>query len=300
VIDGSALCRTDEDPVAEFGTGLLSTSVFAHADAGFRWRRSPGPLARSRYRAVRDDLRGSLKCLAAVDDARMALGERDGSCFTYLVAGRESMATRLLRAGPQTQLEHALHGLGRLLRTMHDDATSPAPTPFAPPPPLLRLGDWFSDRAPTPRAAYAGSALRRFLGPRRWETLLLWHRCLVEDEHPVVVHGAPGLGSLVIGDDGGADLLTGEDLGLAPRQFDLGWVLGELVELKWYLNGDSRSWQRLTEALFDGYGTDLGADWNRMATLRTAVHLHDYIAYVGWHDAEFARYARFLSFLIDM
>jgi phosphopantothenoylcysteine decarboxylase/phosphopantothenate--cysteine ligase len=96
------------------------------------------------------------------------------------------------------------------------------------------------------------------------------------------------------------ELLIGEDLCAAPWYHDLAWIAGELVELRWLNDGDPQEWQRLLDALFEGYGRDLGEDANRLIALRIALHLHDISAYVGLDAALLATYAGFLDFLVNL
>ncbi|MFD7450950.1 hypothetical protein [Kitasatospora sp. NPDC059827] len=206
----------------------------------------------------------------------------------------------LLRDGPQPRLRSALRDLGSALRSLHALA-EPAPHPGVGPRGLDRLDTWLAGRSPVASAGRAGFLLRRTLGETRWLLLQDWSTAVRTDSTAALAHGAPGLGSLVVdARSGGAQLLFGEDVCTAPWYFDLGWVVGELVELTWYAGGDTHPWQDLTNELFAGYGRDPGDRWNRMAVLRIALHLHDFTAYVGWNDQEFRRYAAFLTYLIDL
>ncbi|GAA3590686.1 hypothetical protein GCM10022419_086680 [Nonomuraea rosea] len=99
---------------------------------------------------------------------------------------------------------------------------------------------------------------------------------------------------------GVGELLIGEDVCAAPWYHDLAWIAGELVELRWLNDGDPQEWQRLLDALFEGYGRDLGEDANRLIALRIALHLHDISAYVGLDAALLATYAGFLDFLVNL
>ncbi|MFC9635106.1 hypothetical protein ACFTY8_39130 [Streptomyces mirabilis] len=87
---------------------------------------------------------------------------------------------------------------------------------------------------------------------------------------------------------------------MAPWPTDLGWLVGELIELSWTYGGDPHDWQAFLTSLYSGHGNDLGAQWNRAAALRIALHLHDFSAYVAWQPHEVRRYAGFLRFLIDL
>ncbi|MEU8708580.1 hypothetical protein, partial [Streptomyces sp. NPDC048565] len=242
---------------------------------------------------------------------RPVTGIPDGGSRIYDVNGAESLAALLLREGPVSAAESALRAMGRTLARLH--ALQPGPGfPTDPARGAERLL-----RQLTVGGADAGAdagapgqrtdvLLRDRLGPRRWSALRRWCALTVEDRrYPVLSHGAPGLGSAVPVQDGdgtvGAELLTGEDLCLAPWYLDLGWVAGELIELCWQCGGDFRAWQALLDALEEGYGREPGTPWSRAAAVRIALHLHDYSAYVAaLPDDEVRRYADFLAYLIDL
>jgi hypothetical protein len=95
-------------------------------------------------------------------------------------------------------------------------------------------------------------------------------------------------------------LLTGEDLGAARPELDLGWLLGDLAELAWAVPvwGEEPGVD-LPAVLLDAYGP--GADRElaaRAAVLRIATHMRDFAAYCGWSD-ELADYTAFVADLID-
>ncbi|MFE9170732.1 hypothetical protein ACFYNZ_14600 [Streptomyces kebangsaanensis] len=283
----------------EYGTDLLRTRVSA-LPGGHEWTRTTGRLAPEPFRTA-TGLEHRLAAAGRADAVRLAVGHGGPTSRVYQVAGGESVANALLTVGPLPQLREPLRGLGLALSRLHAGGPPNADPPPGPPRGLRRLDTWLAGRAPVARAAYVGAELRSRLGPERWSRVTAWCRRTGEDSDVTLVHGAPGLGSLVPGDgDGTATLLTGEDLAVAPWYFDLGWVLGELVELRWQLGGDQQGWQFLLEALFEGYGRDVGEQWNRVAALRILLHVHDIAAYVGWHTAGFDHYATFLMFLIDL
>ncbi|MGW2329934.1 flavoprotein [Streptomyces sp. NPDC001700] len=298
----------EEAEASEFGTGLLRTRVRALPGGGHRWRRTPGPLApvpfqppvpgepHAEPRAGWTDAADR----AGADGARLVAGTADGPARLYDVRGGVSAAHLLLHGAPAATLEKPLHALGQLLRTVHD-RPAPAGLPPGPSRGLTRLGDWLSGRSASPRAACAQGQVRRSLGEERWARLRCWYRATVTDSATTLAHGAAGLGSLVVDrTSGGVDLLIGEDVCTAPWYVDLGWVVGELVELQWQLGGDKDAWQTLTDALFEGYGRDLGEEWNRTAALRILLHVHDIAAYLDDFDHGFDHYCGFLRFLVDL
>ncbi|MER7503404.1 flavoprotein [Nonomuraea pusilla] len=282
-------------PAAD-GTGHLLADVTPDA-GGFVWRRRPGPLAHSPFTPVDPELNGRLAGLLDGADVRFVPGEGDGDSRVYRVAGAEPAARVLLRDGPDEPMERLLRGLGRALRELH---ALPPGGGCGPPRARRRLREWLAGDSPSAPAAAAAAALSDRLGPKSWDRLRGW--CAEQDADPAVVlsHGAPGLGSLVVSPDGGGDMLIGEDVCAAPWYHDLAWVAGELVEMRWLNEGSPQSWQRLLDALFEGYGRDLGEDANRLVALGIARHLHDISAYVGLDAALVATYAGFLDFLVNL
>lgn len=289
---------TEQEPVTQFSTGLLRTTVLAAPSGGFEWRRAPGPLAPQPFEPANSTLHERVGQLSR-HDARLVLGVADGETRVYRVGGAQSVASQLLREGVLPELRVPLRDLGRALRAIHS-AQPPVMGRSRHSRGLVRLDDWLSGRVPSATVAHAEILLRQRLGGEKWMMVRDWCGQVREDGEVALAHGAPGLGSLVVDlATDGAELLVGEDLCLAPWYFDLGWVVGELVELRWCLGGDPATWQSLLEALFDGYGRDLGPDWNRMVVLRILLHVHDFTAYAGWNATEVKRYAGFLAFLLD-
>ncbi|MFP3988999.1 flavoprotein [Streptomyces sp. E11-3] len=297
-----AVAATPEQPGpdAEFGTGLLRTSVHDLPTGGHRWHREPGPLAPTPFQPAGGEAYRLLRGIGELGDARLAMGTAEGPARRYDVRGDVSAAHLLLRQGPAAELAKHLHDLGRLLRAVHD-LEPPAGPRTGPSRGLARLGDWLTGRAASPRAACAQGQVRRSLGEARWAQVLAWHSQTVADPDTALAHGAAGLGSLIVDrDTGGIDLLVGEDVCGSPWYVDLGWVVGELVELQWQVGGDKGAWQSLTDALFEGYGRDLGQRWKQIAALRILLHVHDIAAYLEDFDRGFDHYCDFLRFLIDL
>lgn len=317
----------------EFGTGLLRTSVTGLPDGGYRWRRRNGPQSPAPFAPAPDapadpeggagaSVEGSgaapgadtartgerIRGLRPDGAVRWAVGTAEGADRVYRVRGPESVAGRLLREGPDEQLATTLHGLGRALRALHELPVPQDAGTGARPRGLVRLDDWLAGRSPSPRAAYAESFLRPRLGDARLAAvreLSAGMTAAPGNADTVLCHGAPGLGSLVpvapgSGTPGEGDMLIGEDLCPASWQFDVGWTLGELVELKWYRGGDRpEAWSGALQSFFQGYGRDLGDAWARHAALRVLLHLHDFTSYVGWDQHTVEKYTGFVTFLLD-
>jgi phosphopantothenoylcysteine decarboxylase/phosphopantothenate--cysteine ligase len=276
----------------EYGTGLLRTTI-APDRGGYRWTRRPGPLAPTPFACEADG--AALAELSAIGGARLVRGVGGAEERSYHVDGSESVAGLLLRDGPDARLARRLRDVGRLLRAVHELPGPPTPAPARG---VRRLEDWLSGRAGTPRAAYAASLLARGLGPRL-APLRDW--CVrLRTDAVTLSHGCAGLGSVVAGSgEWRTELLAGEDICSAPWYLDLGWLVGELVELRWQLPGNDDVWRQSMDALFDGYGRDPGEDWAPLAALRILLHIHDFTAYVGWNDESFSRHLHFVTFLLD-
>jgi hypothetical protein len=286
-----------------FGTGLLRTTVTAGPDGTFVWRREPGPHAPAPFVPAHAGLAGAVAAIGRSGAARWVPGTADGGARTYRVRGDRAVAGHILRDGPAADLVPALTGLGRALRALH----GAEPPPDAPlgrtPRAVTRMRAWLDGRAASPRAAHAESLLRGRLGADRLDAVRALTDRLTGGSDAVLSHGAPGLGSLIpaattAADRDGVDALIGEDVCRAPWYFDLGFALGELVELRWYLGGDAGAWSALLDALLAGYGRDPGDSWRELAAFRVLLHVHDYTAYVGWDTTVFDRYTGFAAYLL--
>lgn len=302
--------HTTPAPPRRFGTTLLRTEVDGDDTHGFRWTRRPGPSAPEPFS---DPARSTDPVLLALTvpetrgAVRMALGTPDGQARRYRADSPTAAASLLLYTDRGPELSGDLHGLGRLLRRLHDSGPAPwavddsddGRTPAA----LLprgwtRLRRWLDGEPTVGDAADARIRLREVLGPHRWELLRRWTSDIARSPAGRS-HGAPGLGSLVPGghhDD--PVLLTGEDVAIAPWTWDLGWVVGELVELSWQLAAPA-GLPDLLGALFTGYGRDLGPLWSRSAALRIVLHVHDFSAYTHGSADILRGYADFVAFLVD-
>lgn len=289
-------------PPRRFGTALLQTAVDGDDEHGYRWTRRPGPAAPAGFADPTHSTDPALLTLTVPETrgaVRLALGTPDGAARHYRADAPASIASLLLYADRGHELAADLHGLGRLLRRLHDSAFAAGPaTATELPRGWQRLAHWLHDRPATGDAGTARETLQGQLGVDRWNRLRRWTDA-VADAPAGRCHGAPGLGSVIPG--GQRDdpvLLTGEDVAAAPWTWDLGWVVGELVELTWQL-GRSTGLPELLGALFTGYGRDLGDQWSRHAALRIALHVHDFSAYTTGSADILRGYGDFVAFLID-
>ncbi|CAL9327099.1 hypothetical protein [Streptomyces sp. SudanB182_2057] len=288
--------------IRRYGTGLLSTEVHAKGTGGYLWRRAPGPSAPCPFTLVPPVLEEAITGLPQDGVGRFVLGNTQDQTRVYHVGDDTSVAERALREGPGEGLDSVLHAVGGLLARLHSlpehlAAHSDLPAGSAG---MSRLTAWWSGRPANGQATTARELLRTELGSDNWQLMQRWLD-LADSQPAVVSHGAPTLGSVIhAGPDHQVELLTGENLCVAPWYADLGWLVGEIVELAWHHGASHSQWQAVLNALFEGYGRDLGTHWNRAAALRIALHLHDYSAYVALNPLEIRRYASFLSHLISL
>ncbi|MFH9694754.1 hypothetical protein [Streptomyces globisporus] len=335
-------------PVAEYGTGLQVTRVHRGADgdlggAGdFLWWLGPGPRRGG-------PLRVPARSAALVPDlgsaegaALLATGTPYGDGLLHRAAGSASAAAWLRDPRPQAGrlVAHSLAAAARALRTLHGVPLPSGPQPL-PPPGVRRLREWAAGTAPlAPAAARLRRRAREMWGEGRTERLLGWADEAVRASGagaPVVpLHGWASTGSLVPpGSRGRVVLLTGEDLGAGRRELDLGWMLGDLVELAWSsplhrAAAESpgllsvTDLQRVFLGAYEADGSDTdgreggshdagvredgdhgpaGPVYDpvavgRCAVLRVVTHMRDFATYCEWSD-ELLDYLAFTAELID-
>lgn len=305
--------------VAEFETALVRTTVLAAAqDDGFTWVRTAGAARSGPLRRAPRDLLAALTAPAPAPPAGRGPGVRcvlprvyDGAeGLHYPLPGRRSLAELLLSGDPSgppddTRTDDMLYGLGRLLRALH---AAPLPAEreaggYALPGAWRRLRSWTGAPADG-RPAQLHLNLRELLGSSRWSLVERWSGEPPETGPRTLVHGAPGLGLLIPAETGGLPhgLITGEDAGIAPWQWDVGWVLAELGELRHFsarLHRPGTDWARLEQSFLDGYGRPRDPLVRRCTALRSLLHLHDFCVFVTWDEAEVRRYAALLVDTID-
>ncbi|MBK3556892.1 hypothetical protein JHN55_10195 [Streptomyces sp. MBT56] len=335
-------------PVAEYGTGLQVTRVHRAPDgdlggAGdFLWWHGPGP-------GRGGPLRVPARSAALVPDlgpaegaALLATGTPYGDGLLHRAAGSASAAAWLRDPRPQAGrlVAHSLAAAARALRALHGVSLPPGPQPL-PPPGVRRLREWAAGTGPlAPAAARLRRRAREVWGESRTERLLGWADDAVRASGtgaPVVpLHGWASTGSLVPPRSRGrVALLTGEDLGAGRRELDLGWMLGDLVELAWSsplhrAAAESPGLLSVTDLqrVFlgayeadgsdtdrrEGGGHDAGVREDgdhgpagpvydpvavgRCAVLRVVTHMRDFATYCEWSD-ELLDYLAFTAELID-
>jgi hypothetical protein len=289
--------------VARFATGYLETEIYRDRGA-YLWVRRAGPDRDEPFRAVSPRI---AEAIAAVPTGPVAwcLPESDSPVRRYRAPGARPVADiALTQESPAVseRLYGMLRNTGRALRAVHD-ALTPEPT-AEPPPGPSRLATWMAGGLGSAAAARLREAALRRLGDRRWERVRSWNKTNGSADR--FLHGAPGLGGIVPGRDLDAGvLLSGEELARGPAELDVGWLLGDLAELRalgtaipalaWMSDRATAG----TSAVLDGYGPGLDpAALGRVATQRVFTHVHDFAAFVGWQD-QLLVYLDLLAGLID-
>jgi len=279
----------------EFGTQLLRTSITSEPDGTVRWTRRPGRSAPNGFSTL-----GSTPVPGTTPSSGADPRRRD-----YRVASARSLADELFADEPDpVVVEAALAATGRALRLVHGRRVPDAPSPRS----WLRLHHWLTRRPATSMALHAAGHVRDLLGADRWTLATdLTADVVGPRRRTSVIHGAPGIGSVVLGGapESAATLLIGEDLATGDPVADVGWTTGELVELAGRAGGGPR-WRGFVDALHRGY---LGENrvWSpeenrrveQYAGLRILLHLHDFLAYVRYSEAEVRLCTSMASSLLD-
>ncbi|MFE5025833.1 hypothetical protein ACFRAO_21555 [Streptomyces sp. NPDC056656] len=293
--------------VQEFATGFLRTAIHPYGP-GYVWIRRPGDDRPVPLSAPDAPVRAALTALRPAG-LRLALPEAVGDALHYQVPGPVPVAKLCVSRDvglPPGLVAGALSGTGAALRLLH--TAVPASLAVSGPPGPARLASWMHEGT-GPRAAPAfHTIVRRQLGTARWNLVREWCHALATDlSGGVFLHGAPSLGSVVVGNapDGGC-LLSGEDVARGPADFDFGWLLGEFVEWRMTLlrrtpglDLDPDDFHTALDALAHGYGAPADpVAAGRAAVLRVFTHAHDFAAYMGWHP-ELLEYTVKIAELID-
>lgn len=292
--------------VDRFGSGHVRTVITRSPDGRTTWVRSAGDRRTQPFLSPHPSLLTALEAVTTrPPGARFVPPQPHGNTLHYAAPGASSTADLLFSREPQAHARAGslLEHLGMLLRALH--AAPLAGTGAAPDMPLtwLRLSAWMDSPLAGPPAVLH-TRLREALGTRRWQLLASWLESLRSGPR-VLLHGNPSLGLLVPSESDETDaLLTGEELGLGTWQQDVGWVLGELHEMRSLsvrlpLSVDPAGWDRLAARFIEGYGLPPDPSVHRAATLKALLHLHDFCVFVSWDESEVLRYTTVIAHLVD-
>lgn len=289
--------------VPERGTGLRRHAVLTAEQTGrYAWIRWPGPQAPCPFTTLPPELCDRLAGVRTPAGSRATAGEPWHGARRYLLPSPRSIAEELITSRGLRPAEHAtkMAELGALVRRLHDRLP---PVATAPPPALDRLREWLDGPALFEVHGATRSVVRARLGEDRWSLLASWLEQLsAPTAAPVLAHGWLGLGQCA-GDPSRirVELILGEDVGSGPWQLDVGWLAGQLLELRHFLASPASAPQfdELLAAWFDGYGRRPDEHVHRAAVLDVALHVHDFSAYFRVAEGEPAGWADLLVRLID-
>ncbi|WP_029136078.1 hypothetical protein [Nakamurella lactea] len=294
--------RSEPGIVGLLLTGYLDTEVRARMagspDADrFRWSFGPGIERSDPLRSAPVDLRLALSELPDTG-CRVSMGWVDGDRRHHLAPGRASLASHLTLLhgnsagaglhGTTVRIDDLVRtagGLGDALRMIHSVDPAHAeglPAPSGP----TRLARWLRSGEGPWSAEFMHDRLVSLLGTGRTEEIISWVHEMPQQR---VVHGRAGLSAIVVPESPASPaLLTGDEIAYGPEDFDLAWVLGELLvqdHLTDYLDPAAAARQRAVisecrDAFLVAYGPakDIVVT-GRTATLRVLVELHDAAAF---------------------
>ncbi|GAA1033635.1 MULTISPECIES: phosphotransferase [Amycolatopsis] len=296
--------RLDGEPgstlVEDYGSGLRRTEIHLLPDGTFQWTQRSGPACPAPLTAPDPALARAIAA-CSVPGARWVPATASAlspGALTYLTSSPLSAVSWLELDQTRTNqvLTTALENVGRALRALHQlgvpdsVATSPGPRRI-----VCWLGE--TDSSQGNLAKLAELAWPRW-GRARLSRLRDW--CVAPRRDTVLVHGFASLGTLLPPlATPESEFLIGADLAAGRPESDLGWLLGELYELRWVGIHRGVDFRALGQALRRGYGPGCHeAALGRNAVLRLVTHLHDFAAYAGWTE-EFTSYIDFTAELID-
>ncbi|MDY6052396.1 MAG: hypothetical protein SPI83_08375 [Rothia sp. (in: high G+C Gram-positive bacteria)] len=124
--------------------------------------------------------------------------------------------------------------------------------------------------------------LNKVLVTEHFEKLRQWERSVTCGANLVVSHGNAGFISWLVSDRQvtGA-LLSGEDVGYALPEYDIGWVLGEFAELYAFYPRLRPKLVNLQKGFLTGYGDFLENNLNSGIAFRLIHHAYDWHHYAG-------------------
>ncbi|CAL9278637.1 hypothetical protein [Streptomyces sp. SudanB91_2054] len=292
--------QAEEELVDAYGTRLTRTQVFRRPDgAGYRWVRSGGPDRLTAPSAPSDAVRARIRALPR-SPLPFALPQRHGRELHFFADGTESLANILMTRPPEVAYplaERLLTELARSLARLHSVPAHGLSGDRHPG--VLRLSQWLASGTGRSWAGGCGDdeadrlfpVARRLLGKARLERLEEWClRFLAESPEAVLLHGKPGTGLIVPPTRAGMPvLLLGEDMAAGPPCLDVGWVLGELAELRQVIRvrhgtDEAARWSALGRAFVAGCAWPLPEEAGMAATLGILTHVRDFCAYVRWDE----------------
>lgn len=265
----------------------------------FRWSFGPGTDRTGQLRSTPAAARTAIADLPSIPAGRLSLGWIDGERRHHLAPGRASLSSHIARRRPSDPIQpltHSAAALGSVLRQLAE--IDPARAEELPPPGgPQRLGSWLKTGEGPWGAAVMHDTLTPLLGQSRIDEIVGW---IDEMPQESLVHGRAGFGATVVPEsDAAPAVLVGDEIAYGPRDFDLAWVLGDLVvgEHMTTLAHPSTSAEQLEvitacrDAFLVAYGpADDMIATGRTTIIRVLLELHDSAAYLDRQLNELAAY----------
>lgn len=264
----------------------------------FRWTLGAGSDRNDPLRSTPAKVRFALASLDPEADGRISVDWTEGDRRHYLAPGRSSLSAYVARHG-ELGVDGVMLGsaatLGSALRKLRDldpACAEELPAPSGP----RRLAHWLRTGDGPWGAAVMHDQLAAALGQSRIDEIVGW-----VDEMPQVqlVHGRAGFGATIVPESfqTPAAVLLGDEIAYGPWDFDLAWVLGDLLvgehmTVLGHPEAAAKRQEIITEcrdAFLIAYGP--AADIvtaGRTTILRVLLELHDSAAYLDRQLTELA------------
>ncbi|GAA3402955.1 hypothetical protein [Pseudarthrobacter polychromogenes] len=233
--------------------------------------------------------------------AYLVPGRFFGEEWIFNVRGEETLVDRVLVADQHVPWPSLSHDLGRCLAALHDHSTEHGlPTPVGPDA-YLRLDAWFKGLSRDFYGAHFNPVVRESIGDPVWSTLSAWCQALVRATETTTCHGQFGMGTFsVLENNPVLEVLTGPALCIAHPSSDIGYYIGELLEMSRTDRISPEDFQQALQSFEAGYGRALMPEDFRAGILRILMHQHDYVAYAAhMADPEVHENLRFVRYLVE-
>lgn len=265
-------------------TGLLETTVESGPD-GFTVARAPGLLAppwkmpnAESLQAVTGHVAPGVTWAPPVEDTH---GRR-----SFVVPGVGSVARLALSGMNRQAITQMLRPVVSALSSLNE---RPA-TNNRPPTPVLRLQGWLRDGSGAGHAGEVYNILTTTLSSDDMQLLCSNVDALAEGRVHAqnLLLGSAGASAVYPDPSGDGATVLVDEVCAGPPGWDVGWLLGEQIELLLSAPGAEVKPPRLTadpvvaELLVEAPDTLDSIGY--FAGLRWLTHMHDYAAYVGWSD----------------
>ncbi|WP_461171167.1 aminoglycoside phosphotransferase family protein [Arthrobacter sp. Z1-15] len=290
-----------EEPgfINEFSVGSIVTRVRATPDGRFDWIQTPNGEETPASEAFSDITVPEMpshivKAVDAADGTKLCRADGHLNAAQWL-GWRHTNTPKFLSS--------SLHFAGNVLRTLHTNQAAGANLQARGP--FTLVEDWLTAAPNMSAAARLNKAAELVLDHPKLTTLLDWAQDFNGTSPLCPTHGSPGLANIVPPKStGNTKILSWDEARLSIPEADVGWLLGDLLELQQgYRAGLAGAldlpYEDFAEAVLNGYGAPLESRMVAKASiLRMTTHLIEYVTLVGWHD-QAVTYLEMIARLID-